>query len=1200
MLRWRFNRDLALGLGILCLSGLMLSSFPATAIDGDVEVEVGILPMLTITTPTRVRIVLEPGGPATIAEMPVYIATNNQSGLHAAVSVDKVSDGEHDTFLRSLVNEYDSNYLLEPLEESIVDMADFPFDHWGCTFAEDMRYEGLNTSDKPAIRYLTHNPSANEKRSFLCAARASKFQVAGLYSNTIMMTAVPNVLPDTITSITYMQEINETVIASMETDQSYQLVDGRDKKIYWVTKLRDGRVWMTQNLDYDLEAKTDRSELAELGSLYPTNSEASVVATAHRYYKDGGNYYYDTDTDTYGDSSTLSFNNEKRHYQIGSFYNIETSSREDEGDVVYYADASGLCPFSWTVPDAASSNAVYGPDITGNLLSLYGNDAASSLYLAPMGYLNASGVLSGVGSGAYFLSNTRVKTGLLAANSDAYDFRGTVSVNGSYAVSKMDLSDVYSGFIRCVAIPGRRYAIEFKNTNHNVDLGNGSTTEFEQATMPESIESLTYETKYSFNTNNKVPGNIPDGYTFLGWTTDENNRAVATITGVANLGNIQEVITASDQGNSEVNLTLFPAWEHNYTEAVLPVEGDDSETRSLDDITYMQEINPSIVSNTPYNEIKQLIDNRDNKRYWVRKLGDGNLWMEQNLDLSFDEPRTLTPEDTNISSTKTLSNSDDGITQQHISGGYNDVSKTAITDNDLALLTDDSENWRYVYGSNYNRAALHAGADDAFKVNGDYSESICPKGWELPSATGTSNVFYRDNVYENAQYHFAGNQLATATPVNSSSFSDAAEGGSLVAIPTKKISYTQNLDESGRQLSYYSNNWSNYNIRGSDRSEGSSQAHVITVSGAAELHIEIFHNGEGCCDYVTVHRGAHPEFTYDSYTYDQDYSNGYVFRTSMNSYSTSYTINGNTINNVGRDEVIVPGDTATLTFRSDSSVNGEGYGYYAIITGYKRNNVIPDGSLLTFTSFNNSNSNYYSQTFAARCVASGREKVTTKTLRNISTMQEMKPEICAATPVGTEVQLGDTRDGQTYFVRKMSDNHCWMVQNLALGKTRLSNLDALSSDLLDKNASSFSSNASADNPGHMSAALARSDDVVTIEYGYPFANIDNIPMNSYFRKFYSGMFYNYSSVSLDANGVSSACPRGWRLPTAADGLIPDENFSREELSQVYSAGERVDYANGPIYLTSTSDEENQTITLSDGSVVGYDDANFYPVRCLAR
>ena len=51
-----------------------------------------------------------------------------------------------------------------------------------------------------------------------------------------------------------MQEMTSEVCASTATGVSAQLKDVRDNKYYWVTKLADGKCWMTQNLDLDLNA----------------------------------------------------------------------------------------------------------------------------------------------------------------------------------------------------------------------------------------------------------------------------------------------------------------------------------------------------------------------------------------------------------------------------------------------------------------------------------------------------------------------------------------------------------------------------------------------------------------------------------------------------------------------------------------------------------------------------------------------------------------------------------------------------------------------------------------------------------------------------------------------------------------------------------------------------------------------------------
>ena len=54
-------------------------------------------------------------------------------------------------------------------------------------------------------------------------------------------------------------------------------------------------------------------------------------------------------------------------------------------------------------------------------------------------------------------------------------------------------------------------------------------------------------------------------------------------------------------------------------------------------------------------------------------------------------------------------------------------------------------------------------------------------------------------------------------------------------------------------------------------------------------------------------------------------------------------------------------------------------------------------------------------------------------LATISNMQDMTPEVCDNSTIGDEATLTDTRDGNTYTIRKMEDGRCWMTQNLRLG-----------------------------------------------------------------------------------------------------------------------------------------------------------------------
>ncbi len=152
--------------------------------------------------------------------------------------------------------------------------------------------------------------------------------------------------------------------------------------------------------------------------------------------------------------------------------------------------------------------------------------------------------------------------------------------------------------------------------------------------------------------------------------------------------------------------------------------------------------------------------------------------------------------------------------------------------------------------------------------------------------------------------------------------------GSFVEIT--KVSHTVNVDDTGYKQSNYGNRWTEYYISGTDK-EGysSSQAHVVTIPGATKLNVTIYYNGEGTsCDWVTMWAGKHPD-----YTASNNYGSEDVVWDKLGGYSSdTYTVNGNTLTNVGSQTATVEGDSVTFGFRSDGSSVGQGYGYYAIVT----------------------------------------------------------------------------------------------------------------------------------------------------------------------------------------------------------------------------------------------------------------------------
>lgn len=72
-------------------------------------------------------------------------------------------------------------------------------------------------------------------------------------------------------------------------------------------------------------------------------------------------------------------------------------------------------------------------------------------------------------------------------------------------------------------------------------------------------------------------------------------------------------------------------------EVIISAIANPATVNYLSDLVYMQDMAHDICENSPTEpadgSIRQLIDTRDGKLYWVAKLKDGNCWMTQNLDL---------------------------------------------------------------------------------------------------------------------------------------------------------------------------------------------------------------------------------------------------------------------------------------------------------------------------------------------------------------------------------------------------------------------------------------------------------------------------------------------------------------------------------------------------------------------------------------
>ena len=166
--------------------------------------------------------------------------------------------------------------------------------------------------------------------------------------------------------------------SSVEEGEEVVVKDARDGKMYTVARLADGNLWMTQNLDHDIDstktytpADTDiPADWMPSTSTYTTDTTMwNKTKTAPESYDPGNKYYngtlYDnsyTDTDYYsttGDS----------HYHFGNYYNWTAAvAMNDSSSYSTYGTLANqsICPAGWTLPRAGR-----GEDTFYALVSAY-------------------------------------------------------------------------------------------------------------------------------------------------------------------------------------------------------------------------------------------------------------------------------------------------------------------------------------------------------------------------------------------------------------------------------------------------------------------------------------------------------------------------------------------------------------------------------------------------------------------------------------------------------------------------------------------------------------------------------------------------------------------------------------------------------------------------------------------------------------
>ena len=240
--------------------------------------------------------------------------------------------------------------------------------------------------------------------------------------------------PISINDLDYMQDFatlnsddRADVLNSMTENQQYQLADSRDNKVYYISKLADGNVWMTQNLDFDIvngganinsantDVPVDWEDAGNLTNTYATSDLTWEGSMERPESYDPGDVCWDgvITTDQFQTLSDRSeaCNQSNNHYHIGNYYNWtaalamsnSSSYSTSETDV-----EQSICPAGWTLPSSGSNtnsgSFAYLANETGLSSGDSGNVHVSPTYFSYGGSWQGNSVF--VGYGGFYWSST--------------------------------------------------------------------------------------------------------------------------------------------------------------------------------------------------------------------------------------------------------------------------------------------------------------------------------------------------------------------------------------------------------------------------------------------------------------------------------------------------------------------------------------------------------------------------------------------------------------------------------------------------------------------------------------------------------------------------------------------------------------------------------------------------------------------------
>ena len=472
---------------------------------------------------------------------------------------------------------------------------------------------------EPAATYGTNSCVDSSDNAGLVFAAGSEFGIDQTidYSNIslyALWTSKCNTSATTIgtgssTDAVCMQDINDTVINSMPVGTQYQLRDSRDWKQYYVARQADGKVWMTQNLDLDIETAPNNVEPltsvnTDLGSAgsgayatgYTTTggvrtwTPARATSTSASAWSNNLNSPYSYDygskyiyTNTSG--ATTSYNSLAaceavyndgtcNHYHTGNYYNFTAAVASSSTSGITTGDmANSICPAGWRLSSSSTRDDAYLWFMSG-ITTSYGVSADKYSTYKTYGENEPSAYTRLSTAPLYTVrSGSKVSTSAPSGTTVGYYWMRTISdanyswlyyFNGNYAYPYTRyggnwIQRSYGLSVRCIARQGNtgKTTITFDKNNNSAE-----------GTM--SAQDVNANTTANLNSNTFT---LTDYY-FNGWNTASDGSGIAYTNGGGYY---------SAAGTDNKSVTLYAQWVPAHTLTIvadtdIKVSGDNGTT----------------------------------------------------------------------------------------------------------------------------------------------------------------------------------------------------------------------------------------------------------------------------------------------------------------------------------------------------------------------------------------------------------------------------------------------------------------------------------------------------------------------------------------------------------------------------------------------------------------------------------------------